>query len=54
MYLWAGALAAGGVTAAFAGVRAGILVGLVLLVLAIILTRRPVRVMRTVKAGGAQ
>jgi UDP-GlcNAc:undecaprenyl-phosphate GlcNAc-1-phosphate transferase len=50
MYLWAGALAVGAVTAAFAGVRIGMLVGLGLLLVAIIMTRRPMRAMRAAVA----
>jgi UDP-GlcNAc:undecaprenyl-phosphate GlcNAc-1-phosphate transferase len=46
MYLWAGALAVGAAIAAFAGIRFGVFAGLALLLLAIVLTRRPVRAIR--------
>ena len=46
MYLWAGALAVGSAIAAFAGIRFGVFAGIALLILAIVLTRRPIRAIR--------
>lgn len=46
MYLWATALAAGAVIAAFEGLGAGLAVGAGLILLAIVLTRRPARTSR--------
>jgi UDP-GlcNAc:undecaprenyl-phosphate GlcNAc-1-phosphate transferase len=42
MYLWAGALAVGSAVAAFAGVQAGLVAGFGMVILAVILTRRPI------------
>ncbi|HEX5165562.1 MAG TPA: MraY family glycosyltransferase [Thermomicrobiales bacterium] len=46
MYVWAGALAVGTAIAAFQGVRIGLVIGIGLLLVAVILTRRPVRAIR--------